>query len=273
MVSSLRSTWPVASQRRLAMWRKLATKKGRKQTGQILVEGERLVGEALSSNCEVQHILVADDPQGQAAARRLRLTVPLRSQKTLTVARRAFDQLTDTRHAAGVAAIVAWRPWPFASLSDAKTRIDRILVCDRISDPGNLGTLIRTAAGLGVEAVILHPQAAELTNPKTIRATAGAVFRIPVYENVTPEHAALWLRRDRLTVLIADAHVGDEPESKTKLRRWALVIGGETHPLDPEWERFAARRVRVPLRAGVESLNAAIAGAILIDRLSRSTKR
>jgi TrmH family RNA methyltransferase len=148
-------------------------------------------------------------------------------------------------------------------------RYRRLLFCDRIRDPGNMGTLIRAAAGLGVEAVLTHPQAVELTNPKTVRASAGAIFRLPVYGGVPAGEVAAWCNRSKLPILIADAHRGRVLRSVRERRGWLLIVGGETLPLDPAWEEVPAQRIRLALDRGVESLNAAVAGSILIDRLCR----
>lgn len=173
------SGWPSASQRQLTAWRKLATKKGRAASGEIVVEGVRLVREALRGGCDLIACLVCSDAQGMKAAAQLVEALP-RGAVPITVRPRDFARLTDTVHAAGIAAVVAWQPAAFDAAEKPEQSVNRVLICDRISDPGNLGTLIRTAAGLGIERIFTHPDAVELTNPKVVRAAAGALFRVPV---------------------------------------------------------------------------------------------
>ncbi|MEW5702239.1 MAG: RNA methyltransferase [Candidatus Zixiibacteriota bacterium] len=261
--------WPVVSHRRLSEWHKLGTRKGRAQTGLLLIEGVRLVGEAMLSGQDVECVMAADDDQGLAGMRHLAFQVGQLPKSVLRVARRDFEKLADTRHAAGVAALLRWHPQSLTGVRVPPERDCRVLICDHIADPGNLGTLIRAAAGLGIDRIIITAGSVELTNPKTVRATAGALFHLPVHDGVDAPEAASWCRDSGLAILIADAHRGKIPDSGRPVSRWALVLGGETIPHDPVWGTIPADRLHVPLRHGVESLNVAVAGALLIDRLTR----
>ncbi|HWO57980.1 MAG TPA: RNA methyltransferase [bacterium] len=252
------------SARQLTAWRKLLTKKGRREAGEVLIEGARLVGEALAAGADVTALVIADDEQGRAALRKLAEQHRLTAQAIYTAAPREFAKLTDTVHAAGIACVIKWRAPRFDA---ARRDLARTLVCDRISDPGNLGTLVRTAAGLGLDAVILLAGTAELANPKTLRAAMGAVYHIPVFVDAAAPEVIDWAAQAGVTLFVADAHGGREPE--TAPARWALVIGSETIPLDPAWAAAGVARISLPLHRGVESFNAAIAGAILMDRLCR----
>lgn len=257
----------MASARQLAAWRKLTTKKGRREAGQILLEGLRLVSEAIASSSKVSIVVISDNEQGRECWRRSASLASKKSIPGALVPPREFEKLTDTVHAAGIACVMDWKSPAFEPA--ASTNLRHVLVCDRIADPGNLGTLIRTAAGLGLDAVFLLPDTAELTNPKTVRAAAGALFHIPVYEDVTPETVKAWSKRADVSLVVADAHRG-ESALPTAPKRWALVIGGETIPLNKSWETTTTSWVNLPLQRGVESLNAAVAGAIIMDRLCRT---
>lgn len=261
---------PRASARQLSAWRKLGTKKGRREAGQFLLEGVRTIAEAVASESTVSAIVVADDNHGHEAWKRVSPGVSKRRISAFLVSPRDMEKLTGTVHAAGIACALAWKPLLFDQAA-ASTNLRRVLICDRVADPGNLGTLIRTAAGLGLDAVFLLPETAELTNPKTLRAAAGAFLHIPVYEDAAIESIKAWARRAEVPIIVADAHRGDPSLPKVS-RRWALVVGGETIPLDKVWEKAASHWIAMPLQRGVESLNAAIAGAIIMDRLCRESE-
>lgn len=259
-----------ASARQLSTWRKLATKKGRREAGQILLEGARLVAEAIASDFTVGAVVFADDDRGREAWRRLAPTATKKSIPAFTVPPREFEKLTDTVHAAGIACVMTWKS-PVFDAAAVPGSFRKVLICDRIADPGNLGTMIRTAAGLGLDAVFLLPDTAELTNPKTVRSAAGALFHIPVFEDVPPEVLKSWTKRAEITLIVADAHRG-ESNPPIVSKRWALVVGGETIPLNKAWDSVTTQWITLPLHRGVESLNAAVAGAIIMDRLCRTVE-
>jgi len=259
-----------ASIRQISDWRKLLTKKGRREAGQVLLEGVRLVGEAIASDVGVKAVVVSDDDHGRQSMRKLLTTAPRRAVPIFAVPPRDFEKLTDTVNASGVACVIRWEQRRF-NPNEAVRNLQRTLICDRIADPGNLGTLIRTAAGLGLDAVFLLPETAELSNPKTLRAAAGAFFHIPVYEDVAPQAIMSWARHANISMLVADAHRG-EPIVSAAPKHWALVVGGETIQLDKAWESSVSRWISLPLHRGVESLNAAVAGAIIMDRLCRGSE-
>jgi TrmH family RNA methyltransferase len=117
--------------------------------------------------------------------------------------------------------------------------------------------------------VFLLPDTTELTNPKTVRAAAGAIFRIPIYEDIPVDAIVAWAKRESIAVVVADAHRG-QPSLALSTGKWALVVGGETIPLDTTWEKAATHWISLPLKREIESLNAAIAGAIIMDRLCQT---
>lgn len=262
------ATWSLASKRKTALWAKLRTKKERQATGRVIVEGVRLVIEAILCGVPVDTLLAENSPEGLKSARRVLDQVDIGGTQGLRMPPKEFARLSDTVNSAGVAAIAAWRPAGWDKFRSV--RAQRILFCDRISDPGNMGTLIRTAAGLGLQCVCAGPNSVELPNPKTIRSTMGAIFRIPVFEDIPVEAFIAWCAEHGYIVCAADRNRGASvlPESLGTATGWALVIGGETSGLDPAWTDGHTQWLRIPMKRGVESFNAAIAGAILMDRLS-----
>jgi TrmH family RNA methyltransferase len=261
------SSWPFASKARIAAWRRLGTKKGRNVTGQILLEGVRLVAEGLASGGTVESLIAADSADGVASVHRVLARAGGWSGPAVRVAPQDFKHLADTSHSAGVAAVIEWRPGRWDEPLSRRPR--HLLYCDRISDPGNLGTLIRTAAGLGVEAVLVSPDSVEITNPKTVRATAGAIFRIPIVAEVPVDRFIAFCQEQKFVILVADRGRGrpDTLAAAVQAKGWALVIGGETKGPDPAWGNGDTTWIQIPMRRGVESFNAAVAGAILMDRL------
>lgn len=136
-----------------------------------------------------------------------------------------------------------------------------ILILDQIQDPGNLGTLLRTALALGWEGVIATPGTADFFNDKTLRASQGAIFRLP-FSYKTPEEITSWIQRKNIPIWVADA--GGEPLKKTPFKPpLSLLLSNEGQGLS-KWAKLIGNHLSVPLQNNVESLNVAIAGAILL---------
>lgn len=145
---------------------------------------------------------------------------------------------------------------------------NRWLVLDGLQDPGNVGTIWRTADALGADGLLLSNHCADPFSPKTVRATMGACFRLPVYEVETARLSGL-LERSGLP-LYAAALRADTVDIKTaQLSRCAVVIGNEGRGISPELLRLSERTVKIPMRERCESLNAAAAAAIVLWEMGR----
>ncbi|MGE4158069.1 MAG: TrmH family RNA methyltransferase [Planctomycetota bacterium] len=169
------------------------------------------------------------------------------------LARRAFDTL-NPQH---VGALVRWNPVALDTLDAAKG----LLILDGIQDPGNTGTLLRTAAGLGYGGAVIAG-GAEPRGPKVVRAAAGAHFVLPIAEAKLDEIRA-HLQAANIPAFLAEAHGTAGLPSSSK-GPFALVVGSEAHGISPGWQ---GKPVTIPVTPGVESLNAAMAGGILMWRL------
>ncbi len=143
------------------------------------------------------------------------------------------------------------------NLDDKKT----VLILDQIQDPGNLGTLLRTALALGWEGVITTPGTVDLFNDKALRASQGAPFRLP-FSHKTPEELLLWLEKTDRTLWVADSE-GSPLRNEKFSPPLALVLSHEGRGWN-EWAARKGKKVAIPLKNNVESLNVAIAGAILL---------
>lgn len=135
-----------------------------------------------------------------------------------------------------------------------------------------MGTLIRTAAGLGLDAVLTGPDSVEIANPKTVRSSAGAVFHIPVFQSVPVAAFVKRAEERRHALFIADVKRGQSFDEISIPARWTLVVGGEVGMVDPAWEQAKPQRISLPMKRGIDSFNAAVAGAIFMDRLCRGDR-
>ena len=175
-------------------------------------------------------------------------------------------QLSDVETSSGVLAIVHQPTWNQAAVL-AQPRVFG-LYGDMLQDPTNMGTIIRTAAGLNVSAMWLAPHSVDVFNPKVVRATAGALFQLPIFPHTSLEEL---LKLD-CAIMAADAGTGDDRVPIRTIQsvppRTILAIGSESRGLSEVTLNAAKLRVTIPLKLGVESLNAAAAAAIAIFHLS-----
>lgn len=239
---------------------KLHRKRHRERLGQFLLEGLRTVEAALDGGAELTEIFLSRDC-GADADLIQRLAASGASVHELTgKLERLF---ADTENPQGILAVARIPEPPPIVIAEAS----RILVLDGVQDPGNVGTLIRTAAWFGVDAVASMPGTADFHGPKVVRATMGGLWDVPIVR--TSSIADLVSRSGRRDWDIWGADLDGVP-----VREWRpqapsmLVIGSEAHGLSEEIQTAVTGRVSIPAAASVraaESLNAAVAGGILMQ--------
>ncbi len=231
----------------------------------MLLEGPRVLATAAESGAEILFVL-----RESGASTLSSLTDRLfRSGTEVTdVSPEAIKEFAETDNPQGILGVARE---PCADLPVARNSAPtptRLLVLDGVQDPGNAGTLVRAAAGLGVDRVFALDGTVDLWSPKAVRASAGFVFSIPIHQ-VDWTAARTWLGNAEVPLLVADAG-GDDirkwnacPENR-RSDHWALLLGNETAGPREEVLSVAAGRLAIPLWPGVDSLNVAVAGAILI---------
>ena len=244
--------------------RDLARRKAREDRGMVIAEGQRLVADVLESKAEVHALLVADDAAGGDARAHL-AAAGAKNIETAVVPRREFDDMADTETPSGVLAVVRWSPAAFdPAVMDGLT-----LMLDGIQDPGNVGTILRTAAAAGVEQVLLSKHCAFAWSPKVLRAGQGAHFATTIVEDVD---LPAWIdafaarRGEVIATTPRDAStLYDAPLREP----WAVLVGNEGAGLSSGLIQRATARVAIPMHGGTESLNASAAAAVVLFELVR----
>lgn len=257
--------------------RDLQRRKARGRRGLALIEGVRLVEEALAAGLAFRGALVAPDlartARGSALLAELeRHTVPVE-----LIGARTFDQFADTDTPQGVIAVIEPRHWRAEDLTLGPTAV--VLVIDGVQDSGNVGTLIRTAHALGAAGTVVLRGTADPTSPKALRGAMGATFRHPV---VSFDDAAFiaWAGTHAVTLWAAAAdgvplHQAVGGRSGKGAGRSAdggpiaVIVGNEGAGIRPQLNAVAAQRVAIPLAPGAESLNVAVAAGILLYEVAR----
>jgi TrmH family RNA methyltransferase len=252
------------------------------EDGYVGVEGSRLVEEALRSGCPIRAVLFSES--GERHHERLAPLVnrPELAFPTLRTTDRLFEGLADTEHPQGVAALVKPRETSFDDLvrTPAAACAPLLVVLAGVQDPGNVGTILRTAAAFGATGAATAASGISGTSspfsPKALRASAGAALHLPILAGVSLPILLTQFRVAGVRALASSVH---EPRDKDQplLAPWevdwcepvALLVGNEGAGLPEEVEHSADARIRIPMASGVESLNAAAAAAVLFYEAAR----
>jgi TrmH family RNA methyltransferase len=225
--------------------------------GMVAIEGDHLLEEALLSGMVLKTVFVSE-------RRELPRIVPP-AVEVLRLSEEVFGSAVETRSPQGVAALIVA---PVHRMEDVMKGTPLILIAVGLQDPGNLGTLIRSAEAFGATGVLTTPGTVNAWNQKALRASVGSVFRMPVASATEVDVAGLkeWGVRLLAAVGGSGATVAQEADF---VGSCALMIGNEGAGLSAEWMRIADERVTIPCPGPVESLNAAVAGSLLLYEASR----
>ena len=251
---------------RIRLVRKLATRKGRVTEGMFIAEGINLVSEAVSGGLDVEFIMVPEGYEESLSDDALALVRQCVESDDITVCEvpaKTFGSITDADNGIGVIAAVHMMQHD-AGVLDSIPEGANILVLDRIQDPGNIGTMIRTAVAAGYGLVVAVKGTADIYSPKVLRATAGMIFNIPVIYAEDAGELEEILRASGRRIVVTDPARGKPYYEEDLSEGVALVIGNEGNGISEEVMSIADVRVNLPMKGNIESLNAAVAAAILM---------
>jgi tRNA G18 (ribose-2'-O)-methylase SpoU len=250
------------------MYRSLKATNQTRWLEQFVVEGERLVERLLSSHFPIVSLLLTDRHEP-----RLNVAVPA-GVPVYVLPHEWIDELVGFRFHRGVLACGQRRPWPeLSEILRHKTSRVTLVVCPKLSNPDNLGTIARTGDVFGIDAILAGAECPDPMSRRVLRVSMGAVLRLPVIvpdcltrtsDELVHEHSMnLW-------AAVADtaAEPFDQIERPTRL---GIVFGNEHSGIDAEWLERCTRLVTIPMRKGATSLNVAVATGILLYGLSRNS--
>ncbi len=233
--------------------RSLHSGKGRKQHNLFVVEGGNGVAAALQARWPLQRLLIPHSEIGEE----WKTLAHAASVQTQTVDDEILEYLSEAQTSPDVIAIAQLpksREWKLDGLT---------LVLDGLGDPGNVGTLVRSADAVGAQEIVLTSGGADAWSPKVVRSSAGSVFHLPP-QSSTGNELVQHLKSQNVPIVAAVAHDGENCFGFRWPARCALVLGHETRGLSPEVEAAATARVTIPMFGRAESLNVASAGAVLL---------
>lgn len=229
--------------------------RSRRKERKIVLEGVRLISDALQQGHQPEFVLYYPAQADYDLIAQLQET----QSELLAVSENVIQHVSDTTNPQGIIAVF---PLPIPTMpSDAQ----RVLILDAVREPGNLGTILRTAGAAGVEVVILGSGSADPYNPKVLRAGMGAHFRLPIIE---ADWSAIAGYTKDLNIYMASG-AGDVVYSDVDwTQAWALVIGNEAHGLDESQVSLNGTTIMIPMTSA-ESLNAAVATGVILFEAQR----
>jgi len=227
--------------------------------GLVAIEGDHLLAEALRSGMVLKTVFLSEH-------RELPYIVP-RTVELLRLTDDVFSSVVETQSPQGIAALIV--P-PVHKLASILTGTPLILIAAGLQDPGNLGTLIRSAEAFAATGLLTTPGTVSPWNQKALRASVGSIFRVPVVTSALDEIAALKQKNIRILAAVAPHSQHVIPAHEANLTQpCALLIGNEGAGLPPELLALADDQITIPTPGPVESLNAAIAGSLLLYEAAR----
>lgn len=240
----------------------LTMRKYRDRSGLYLIEGENLLDEAIRNHVRIETVLVREGCQ--------KALPPEAADKAFLLDARLFDKLAQTVTSQGILAVVAKaevRKEDFIGLPGSN-----FIVLDRLQDPGNIGTILRTADAAGYRLAILMKGTADVYAPKVVRAATGSLFRMPVVSMASTEELVEFTRAagKKLTATCLDAQRCYYDEDLT--HDIALVIGNEGSGVAPALIESSELRIKIPMQGNIESLNAAVAAGVLMYEAMRGRR-
>ena len=249
-------------------WQKLLKKKYRDRTGSFLVEETNAISEAVINGADIESFIVRDGDWCNMPdeANEIMHRVP-----GFTLSAKLFDDLCSTENSRGIMAVIRKRNYSISDFSKGG-RSSNILVLDRLQDPGNTGTVIRTADGAGLGGIIVMKGTCDIYSPKVVRASAGSIFRVP-FIFVEDNNQLFGILKDAGKSLAVTCFEGAQDYGLCDLSHdTAITIGNEGGGVSQELISKADKKVKIPMYGNIDSLNASVAAGIIMYESERQRK-
>ena len=246
------------SNREIKTLMSLSTKKGRKESGKYLIEGFRITRSALRNKAPVLKIYITDKFKSSNDFQQIFSLIP-KKVDVIVLEEKIIKSICQTLHPSGVFATCLLKN----DIKKTKLIIDNCIYLDEVSDPGNLGTILRSAAWFGIKNVALSPKCVDVFNPKVVRSGMGAHFMLNILRNSDLHE----FQKNNFCILGGDQNGSPMYDFYNNDKKWVLVIGSEGHGISETNKKFIDHFLSIPSAGSGDSLNASIAGSILMHHL------
>lgn len=245
----------------------LQLKKFRDEKGLFSVEGVHIVQEALAACWPVEFVLIDEEKAADPELVKLLSLLDRQGVAILSLPDKMFKRVAETKTPQGILAVIRQQPQKLNECAPTG-RAPVWLILDAVQDPGNVGTLVRTADAAGASGVMLAPGCADIYSGKTIRASMGSLFHLPVIKATVAECLA-FCRQHQLRLMVADGTAESNYADENLSGPCAVVLGNEGAGVGAEFKEHANASLRIPILGLAESLNVASAAAVILFEAAR----
>ncbi len=247
--------------------KKLKDKKYRDESNEYVIEGIKLVKEAIQEKASIKQIIICEDCEDSGVIPK-DLMYEIAKYECVYVAKKVFNSLTEVVNPQGIIAII--------NKNTGENQINYaeeiIVALDDIQDPGNLGTILRTADSVGLTQILVSKGTADAFNPKVVRSTMGAIFRVKIIECEDLKQTLKELKKHKFEVVVTSLQT-EESFYDINYNKKVIVIGNEANGVKQEIQDMADKKVKIPMLGKTESLNAAVATGIMLYEYVRQKLR
>ncbi len=239
--------------------KKLKDKKYRDQSKEYLIEGIKIIQEAIQENANIKQIVICDESENADLISR-ELMFEIAKHECICVTEKIFNTITDVKNPQGILAIIE-------KTSKEENQIDYdtdlLVVLDDIQDPGNLGTILRTVDSVGLSQIIVSKGTADAYNPKVVRSTMGAIFRVNIVECEDINETLKEIKANKFKTVVTSLKA-NKTIYEIDYKKKAIIIGNEANGVKEEIINNADEKVKIPMPGKTESLNASVATGIVL---------
>ena len=244
----------------------LLKSKNRNKESKFIIEGYRILTLAIECNAKIDYVFINEDFEKKQEHSEFLEILKSKNINTYKTTNKIFNELVDTESTQGILAVVKFNQRSIEENLKDEHRF--VLILDRIQDPGNMGTIIRTADAAGVDAIIALKGCVDIYNPKVIRSTMGSIFDMNII-HATQEEAVRILKLKNFDIVSSYLDTNNYYDKVEYSYKTALVIGNEANGINDDLVSKSDVLVKIPIYGKAESLNAAISSAILMYEIKK----
>ena len=248
--------------------KKLKEKKYRDLNNEFVIEGIKLIKEAIQEKTKIKQIIICEECENSDISKDL--TYEIAKYDCIYVSKQVFTSITEVSNPQGILAVVSKN---IDDKNDIDYSEELIVALDNIQDPGNLGTILRTVDSVGFKQILVSKGTADCFNPKVVRSTMGAIFRVKIIECENLIETLKQVKKHHFKVMVTSLQTNNSIYD-VDYNKKVIIIGNEANGVEEEIQNLADEKVKIPMLGKTESLNASVAtGIVLYEYVRQKIKK